>query len=68
MIYETYEYMQSDAYLTLIPGIGMVLLVLAFNFMGEGLRDALDPRLARLIRGRSRRKFFSNTAKAQETT
>jgi peptide/nickel transport system permease protein len=68
MIYETYEYMQSDAYLTLIPGTGMVLLVLAFNFMGEGLRDALDPRLARLIRGRSRRRFFSNTVKAQETT
>lgn len=30
---------------TLIPGIPVVLCSLAFNFIGDGLRDALDPRL-----------------------
>ena len=29
----------------LIPGLFVVLVVLMFNFVGDGLRDALDPRL-----------------------
>ncbi len=57
MIYESYEYMRSDPHMTLIPGLGIVIIVLAFNFMGEGLRDSLDPRLARLMRGRARRRL-----------
>jgi peptide/nickel transport system permease protein len=28
----------------LIPGVFILLAVLAYNFMGDGLRDALDPR------------------------
>ncbi len=28
------------------PGIAIMLTVLAFNLLGDGLRDALDPRLA----------------------
>jgi len=35
------------AYLILIPGIFLSITVLAVNLMGDGLRDALDPRLAR---------------------
>jgi peptide/nickel transport system permease protein len=34
-------------YLILFPGICLSLTVLAVNLMGDGLRDALDPRLAR---------------------
>ena len=34
-------------YLILVPGICLSLTVLAVNLMGDGLRDALDPRLAR---------------------
>ena len=30
-------------HLTLVPGVGLVLLVLGFNFIGDGLRDRLDP-------------------------
>ena len=29
------------------PGIAIILAVLAFNLLGDGLRDALDPRLNR---------------------
>ena len=29
----------------LIPGLFVVLVVLMFNFVGDGLRDALDPRM-----------------------
>jgi peptide/nickel transport system permease protein len=34
-------------HLILVPGIAIVLTVLAFNLLGDGLRDALDPRLNR---------------------
>jgi peptide/nickel transport system permease protein len=31
-------------HLVFIPGIAIMLTVLAFNLLGDGLRDALDPR------------------------
>jgi peptide/nickel transport system permease protein len=31
-------------HLTIFPGLAIVLLVLGFNFLGDGLRDRLDPR------------------------
>jgi peptide/nickel transport system permease protein len=34
------------------PGIAILTIVMAFNFLGDTLRDALDPRTARAIRGR----------------
>ncbi|HEV8308583.1 MAG TPA: ABC transporter permease [Methylomirabilota bacterium] len=50
MISEGLEYIRTAPHLTVFPGAGLVLIVLAFNFLGEGLRDALDPRLARTER------------------
>lgn len=45
MIRDHYGYIIMDkAYLALIPGFAMMLLVLAFNLLGNSLRDALDPR------------------------
>lgn len=45
MIRDHYAYIVMDkAYLALIPGFAMMLLVLAFNLLGNSLRDALDPR------------------------
>jgi len=35
-------------HLVFIPGIAIMLTVLAFNLLGDGLRDALDPRLAHI--------------------
>jgi ABC-type dipeptide/oligopeptide/nickel transport system permease subunit len=37
----------SAPFLVLIPGIAIMLTVLAFNLLGDGLRDALDPRQVR---------------------
>ena len=34
-----------DPLLGVWPGLAIALAVLAFNFLGDGLRDALDPRL-----------------------
>jgi ABC-type dipeptide/oligopeptide/nickel transport system permease subunit len=30
-------------HLTIFPGLAIAVLVLGFNFLGDGLRDALDP-------------------------
>src|SRR5690606_23043557 len=35
----------SAPYLVFFPGIAIMITVLAFNLLGDGLRDALDPRL-----------------------
>ena len=34
-------------HLLIFPGIALALVVLAFNLVGDGIRDALDPRLNR---------------------
>jgi len=45
MLAGTQTYMFDRPYLPLIPGLPIFLCALAFNFIGDGLRDALDPRL-----------------------
>ncbi len=41
------SYMFQNPWLPLIPGVPLVIVALGFNFIGDGLRDALDPRLKR---------------------
>jgi peptide/nickel transport system permease protein len=48
MINEGLEYLRTSPHLTVFPGAGLVVIVLAFNFLGEGLRESLDPRLRHL--------------------
>ncbi|MHB9154997.1 MAG: peptide ABC transporter permease, partial [Endomicrobiales bacterium] len=38
------EYMYLAWWLSLFPGLAILLTVLSFNLLGEGLRDMLDPR------------------------
>ncbi len=45
MLTEGKEFMRDSPFLVTFPGIAIVLAVLALNFLGDGLRDALDPRL-----------------------
>ncbi|MHB1279161.1 MAG: ABC transporter permease, partial [Bacteroidia bacterium] len=46
MIKEHYGYIVLDsAYLAIIPGVAIMLLVMSFNFVGNGLRDSLDVKL-----------------------
>ncbi len=46
MINEGYQAMRSYPHVILWPVLTLTATVLAFNFVGDGLRDALDPRLA----------------------
>ena len=41
------SYMFQHPWLPLVPGIPLVIVSMGFNFIGDGLRDALDPRLKR---------------------
>ena len=44
MINEGRTYLTTARYLSVAPGVAIFLTVLAFNLLGDGLRDALDPR------------------------
>ena len=47
MIRDGYDLIFSAPHLVLFPAIALGILMLAFTFLGDGLRDALDPRLRR---------------------
>jgi peptide/nickel transport system permease protein len=47
MLQRAQEYVWNAAWLAVFPGILIFMTVLSFNFLGDGLRDALDPRLKR---------------------
>ncbi len=45
MLYEGRQFLIQAPYLTLFPGLAIMTVVLGINFFGDGLRDALDPKL-----------------------
>ncbi len=45
MISEGRKFISTQPWLSLFPGLAILLTVTAFNFIGDGLRDTLDPRL-----------------------
>jgi ABC-type dipeptide/oligopeptide/nickel transport system permease subunit len=46
IISESFSYLQVAPYYVLFPALALSLTLLAFNFFGDGLRDAFDPRRA----------------------
>ena len=47
MLASSLEFIQSAWWVVTFPGLAILVSVLAFNLMGDGLRDALDPKLKR---------------------
>ena len=45
MISTGYQSLRSAPHIIILPSVALTLTVLAFNFLGDGLRDAFDPRL-----------------------
>lgn len=45
MISAAQVYIQSNTYYSVIPGIAIIITVMAFNLLGDALRDALDPKM-----------------------
>lgn len=47
MLSDGRDYIQTASYLVTLPGICILIVVLAFNLLGDGLRDSFDPKLKR---------------------
>jgi peptide/nickel transport system permease protein len=47
MISEGRNFISTEPWLSLFPGVAILLAVGSFNLLGDGLRDAFDPRLSR---------------------
>ena len=39
------SYIKDHSYMTMFPGLAIMITVIAFNLLGDGLRDAMDPKL-----------------------
>jgi peptide/nickel transport system permease protein len=45
MLTDGQKYLRTAWWIAVYPGIAIFLTVISFNFIGDGLRDAIDPRL-----------------------
>ena len=49
MVSSGYRFLLSNPIMSFAPGCAILLVVLSFNMAGDGLRDALDPRLRGIV-------------------
>ena len=49
MVTDGYRYLLTHPTLALVPGLAIMMVVFSFNMVGDGLRDALDPRLRGIL-------------------
>jgi dipeptide transport system permease protein len=47
MLADAVKFLRAAPWIVTLPGLAIFITVLAFNLMGDGLRDALDPKLKR---------------------
>jgi dipeptide transport system permease protein len=47
MLADAREFIRSDPWIVTLPGLAIVITVVAINLVGDGLRDALDPKMQR---------------------
>jgi len=45
MVSDGRSYLRTSWYMSIIPGLAIILVTIALNYLGDGIRDALDPRL-----------------------
>jgi peptide/nickel transport system permease protein len=50
MLAEGRVYIMDSWWLVTLPGLAIMLTILSINLLGDGLRDALDPRLRNIPR------------------
>jgi peptide/nickel transport system permease protein len=54
MLAEGRNFFQQNPWMGIFPGLAILVTVMAFNFIGDGLRDALDPKQKSVIESRGR--------------
>jgi len=59
MISDGRIYMLQAWWVSVFPGLGIVMTVLGFNLLGDGIRDALDPKLRRITEVKWKQRTFS---------
>ena len=47
MLADSREFIRSNPWIVTLPGLAILVTVISINLMGDGLRDALDPKLKR---------------------
>lgn len=47
LLSEGRDHVRNASYMCIIPGLAIMFTVLALNLLGDGLRDALDPKMKR---------------------
>jgi dipeptide transport system permease protein len=47
MLADSREFIRSNPWIVTLPGLAILITVISINLMGDGLRDALDPKLKR---------------------
>jgi oligopeptide transport system permease protein len=47
MIQDGYQAIFAYPHLVLVPALALAITMLSFSFIGDGLRDAIDPRMRR---------------------
>lgn len=52
MLSDGQDFFQQSAWMGVFPGLAILVTVMAFNFVGDGLRDALDPKQKSVIESR----------------
>ena len=50
MLQAAFPFLEKQPVLSVAPGVAIFLLVLAFNLLGDAMRDILDPRLRGVVR------------------
>jgi peptide/nickel transport system permease protein len=45
MLNSSYGFLETAPWVSIFPGVAIAITVLGFNLLGDGIRDALDPRL-----------------------
>jgi peptide/nickel transport system permease protein len=49
MLSEGRAYFQQSVWMAIFPGLSIMISVMGFNFLGDGLRDALDPKMKQVL-------------------
>lgn len=68
MVSEAWQGLRASPHMTIFPGMAIILTMLAFNFVGDGLRDALDPTMrgtALVSAARRKKKKIARKAAAE---
>lgn len=62
------EFLRGYPHMTLFPGLAIMVVVLALNFIGDGLRDVLDPRMRLSPKSRRSRRRVSSHVRSEQFT